>query len=611
MTIKKTKLTNPKRTNPYVNEPIVSFRGVNYSSTEFNNNDINLAADGGPVNLVLCLDGTDNEFGIQPYSNVLKIFGMLEKDNDNQVCYYQPGVGVNFKAESNNYQEVNYVSSKASKITNSLDSVLAFTLDKHVIAAYNFLCRFYKRGDHIYLFGFSRGSFCARILAGMIERVGLLNKGLEEMTPTAWDLYSNWEYAGQPAQIDSSVTLVEAFRRTFSRSEVDIHFMGLWDTINSVGIIRDRLFPYTIRSAIVEHVRHAVSIDERRAKFKQVLFEPYSYYPHLFNLDCDSCDEEDQNQESATETSSLLASTVSSLSLFGSKVKRNRSFKLENLVSEDVIELYFPGNHGDCGGGWPSDSNGQFLSNVPLRWILSEALKYGVIFKKGALHEFDSKHPSSEGLLSCHHDMLSYKKGYPHRHKEESFADFFKRIIGFGTTTQPVAENHTKFQGINFLDSNTFNNNIEFELPDHPVKRFDGRGNESTIAVWFWWLIELLPMVYKVEDKNGEWKQVIIPNLGRHRKIPNNCKLHWSFFFRLHYIEDYTPHNISEQDLGSKFVESLKQFKDYDKDKLKNFATDLTFDRIRNYNDNDNYYNQIWETVPNELQELLDNNPDL
>ncbi|KAK6461455.1 hypothetical protein DFJ63DRAFT_183375 [Scheffersomyces coipomensis] len=616
-------LRNPVKDKVHLNSPTIYYRGNDYEAEDFNHqftNDIpNLNEP--PINLVLCLDGTENEFGVKPYSNVLKTFGMLEKDNPHQLCYYQPGIGVRFEAESNNYEEVNFVSSKTSKVTNKLDSIVAFSLDRHVIAAYNFLCRFYKRGDRIYLFGFSRGSFCARILAGMIERVGLLNKGLEEMTATAWELYSNWEYAGQPTQADSSVTLIQAFKETFSRNEVDIHFMGLWDTINSVGIIRDRLFPYTIRSAIVEHVRHAVSIDERRAKFKQLLFEPYSYYPHLFSLDCEGCDDnEDVDGEQEESTSSLLTEIMSVTPPFAGKVRRNRSYKLENLSSEDVIEMFFPGNHGDCGGGWPADLEGQFLGNIPLRWVISDAVKFGVIFKKGVLHEFERNHPVSESFLSCHHDMLALNKGHPVRHKTETFMEFVKRALGLtkvNLTYQQVVEEievgprtssySQESRMINVEENNSSSTRTEFILPENPIKRFDGRGDESQISIMLWWLIELLPIGYKVEDKYGEWKQVYVPNLGRHRKIPKNCQLHWSFFYRLHYVEDYVPTNISDYKLGQRFIDSLQPFKDiYDSAEVEKMANDLTFEKIRN-----SWNDEIWTIIPDELKDLLDKYPDL
>ena len=98
----------------------------------------------------------------------------------------------------------------------------------------------------------------------MIELVGLVNYGLEDMTPLAWRIYTSWEYAGQPVQLENkTLTMAKEFKKSFSRGDVKVHFMGLWDSINSVGILWDRMFPYTIKTTNVDHIRHAVSIDEK------------------------------------------------------------------------------------------------------------------------------------------------------------------------------------------------------------------------------------------------------------------------------------------------------------------------------------------------------------
>lgn len=107
-----------------------------------------------PKNLVLCFDGTENEFGLRPFTNVLKLFRILEKESADQLCYYQPGVGVKFLAESNRSTDKNFISSKIGKVHNKLDAMFAFSLSTHVIAAYIFLMRFYIPGDKLYLFGF-------------------------------------------------------------------------------------------------------------------------------------------------------------------------------------------------------------------------------------------------------------------------------------------------------------------------------------------------------------------------------------------------------------------------------------------------------------------------
>ncbi|QLL34695.1 hypothetical protein HG536_0H00700 [Torulaspora globosa] len=150
------------------------------------------------------------------------------------------------------------------------------------------------------------------------------------MLSMAWRIYEKWEFSEQPCQPHYSSTLADEFKRTFSRSyEVRIHFQGLWDSVNSVGILRNKLFPCTQRSAIADHVRHAVSLDERKGKFKQQLFVPY---PMLNQPTTDVPNIDAVNQDEFES--------------------RNRSTDTRTGVSPDLIEKWFPGDHSDIGGGW-------------------------------------------------------------------------------------------------------------------------------------------------------------------------------------------------------------------------------------------------------------------
>ncbi|CUM65216.1 uncharacterized protein PRCAT00002846001 [Priceomyces carsonii] len=472
----------------------------------------------------------------------------------------------------------------------------------------------------------------------MIERVGLLNNGLEEMTATAWELYSNWEYAGQPAQQGSEISLSDQFKETFSRKDVDIHFMGLWDSVNSVGILRDRLFPFTIRSSIVEHVRHAVSIDERRGKYKQVLFQPYSYFPNLFNLDCEDCEDcedmESDQMETSLDTNSnspLLThnrinqnkkSSFSSIGKFLSNIVNSvKKSRLPSIPSEDVVELFFSGSHSDCGGGWPKDLNGQYLSDIPLRWILLEAIKFGIKFKEGSIHEFNEKHPVTASLFSCHHDLLSTKREQPMMHYRVSILERIKKTLRIGSKNRklnfqqlvqqieigPRIDKSPKLPVVQPLTHSEATTPVP--LPKFTIRLFDSRCDEYLWTSLFWWLIELLPIGYKIENTDGKWRRVYIPNFGRHRKLPKNVSLHWSVFYRLKFVEDYNPRNLPK-DLGSKFRDLIKDFKDlFKEDDIEGLIEDLTIEKIKT--DKHINKNNIWTKTPDELKPLLDKFPDL
>ena len=166
------------------------------------------------------------------------------------------------------------------------DSAIGSSFDQHVVGGYRFLMRFYNPGDEIYMFGFSRGAYIARFLAEMLDYIGLLSHGNEEMVKFAWKAFSQWQCRQQSIGSDEEVaaadaekrrmyTFMKGFRETFSRPVGRIRFLGLFDTVNSVprfetAWMQRSKFPYTARSS-AKVIRHAVSIDERRAKFRQDL----------------------------------------------------------------------------------------------------------------------------------------------------------------------------------------------------------------------------------------------------------------------------------------------------------------------------------------------------
>lgn len=319
--------------------------------------------------IILCLDGTTISFGSGPPTNVLLLFRLLDQSN---VCYYQPGVGTLFTGRPDIAPHTSlYTNWQAAQAM--LDAALGYSLSTHVQAAYLFLVRFYSPGDKIVIFGFSRGSFTARVLAGMIEHAGLLRPGLEDMVKTAWELYAGWEVAGQPIG-SRRQWLLQEFRQTFCRP-AHIHFMGLWDTVSLVGLTRERVFPFSSRSSVVSHLRHAASIDERRCKYRVEPFEqpdpcpdPLSWWRKIF------------------------------------------APRAASSCSKDLVELWFPGNHSDVGGGWSKDEYGYTLSSIPFQWIVSEAIKHGVRFCPGAVATIRRECPVEQSLLLYHHDILSLKK---------------------------------------------------------------------------------------------------------------------------------------------------------------------------------------------------------
>ena len=119
-------------------------------------------------NIIICCDGTGNEIS-ENISNVLKLYRCLrktEKTQPRQLVYYDPGVGTLARPDP------------WHKLKQDFNAILGlatgYGLDDNVLAAYGFLVHNYQAGDQIYLFGFSRGAYTVRVLAGLIHKVGLI-----------------------------------------------------------------------------------------------------------------------------------------------------------------------------------------------------------------------------------------------------------------------------------------------------------------------------------------------------------------------------------------------------------------------------------------------------
>lgn len=218
-------------------------------------------------------------------------------------------------------------------VSQTADLGLGTSFDQHVIAGYRFVMRYHEPEAKIFMFGFSRGAFTARFLARMIATVGLLSKGNEELVPFAYRTYQEYEMGTRFKSAQEAEDYMQNFKTTFCRSKVKVHFLGLFDTVNSVGYFdapfsKKKYLPSVLETA--RHVRHAVAIDERRCKFKAALL--------------------------------------------------TQDAKYANSEDEDIKEVFFPGNHGDIGGGWMAEGGKARLeaddplqlSDIALEWMISE-----------------------------------------------------------------------------------------------------------------------------------------------------------------------------------------------------------------------------------------------
>ncbi len=130
---------------------------------------------------------------------------------------------------------------------------------------YSYLMENYSKGDDIFLFGFSRGAFTARTLAGIISCFGILERGNKNLIPYVMKMYTEKYY-------ETKKDVVEGFAQDFCNTP-DIHCLAVWDTVASLGHFFGKQFPNRLLSPKVKNAFHAMAIDEKRKKFLVSIWE--------------------------------------------------------------------------------------------------------------------------------------------------------------------------------------------------------------------------------------------------------------------------------------------------------------------------------------------------
>lgn len=279
-----------------------------------------------PKNIVVCCDGTSNEFD-GARTNVVKLYQMLVHEPKVQATYYQPGLGT--------MEAAGALTAFSRWWTRLAGFAFGYGLKNDIRDIYAFLMNTYEEGDRVFLFGFSRGAYTVRAVASLLHLYGLVRKGNERLVPYAIRMMKriNIQNARRKGENDKSpvaetLIIAQQFKQTFAACECKPYFVGVWDTVNSVGWIENQLrLPFTGHNPSIEIGRHALAIDERRAFFQPNLWRPKS--------------------------------------------------KPERTGPRDLLQVWFPGSHGDVGGGYPEADCG--LAKVALEWMLREAQHKGLI----------------------------------------------------------------------------------------------------------------------------------------------------------------------------------------------------------------------------------------
>ncbi|KAI0041927.1 hypothetical protein FA95DRAFT_1470596, partial [Auriscalpium vulgare] len=309
-------------------------------------------------NLVVCIDGTANQFS-EKNTNVVELYSRLDKDKE-QLTYYDSGIGTYVRDSK---WSPSYWKQVAS---NTIDMAIAWNFKKIVLSAYQWLSENYQEGDKIFLFGFSRGAYQARVIAGMIEKVGLLHKGNNNQIPLYASAQSKTKAEKNTKMTEKQVALCARFKQTLSRPSVRVHFVGTWDTVSSIGFARAPSLPETTTG--MTHVcvyRHALALDERRGKFT----------PEYAN--------------------------------------GGAGPSLGDDAKGDVKEVWFVGSHSDIGGG-NVDNLGLDQFGAALRWMSYEAILHGLRLspRKGEWKSFKpdlSVHWFYKAIDRLPYRRLSYK----------------------------------------------------------------------------------------------------------------------------------------------------------------------------------------------------------
>ena len=296
--------------------------------------------------IIVLSDGTGNAAAKVWRSNVWRVFESLDLTANDQVAFYDDGVGTS-----------------AFKPLAILGGAFGWGLKRNVLDLYQFICRHYDNGSEIYAFGFSRGAFTVRVLLGLVGHQGVVRFGseaeLNRRARAAYRAYRAERYrtlhgfeavfrALRNAFVDlkNRIRRHTPYRREDNREVTTIRFVGVWDTVAAYGLPIDEMtigvskyiwpleLPNRTLSPKVQRACHALALDDERTTFHPLLWTESTEQPRPAG-------------------------------------------DVTPLEAERISQVWFPGVHSNVGGGYPDDR----LAHGPLYWMMREAEKCGLRFK--------------------------------------------------------------------------------------------------------------------------------------------------------------------------------------------------------------------------------------
>lgn len=312
-----------------------------------------------PKRIILLSDGTGNSAAALFKTNVFRLYQAIDLSRRDQVAFYDDGVGTS-----------------TFKPLAMLGGAFGFGLKRNVLDLYVQLSRTYRPGDRLYMFGFSRGAFTIRILAGLVLKQGLVAPSSDaEMQRNAHAAFRRYRrgFASKTPVFQAILTASRALRdvvigvldrlrghkRVFGhhRDTIEIRFMGLWDTVAAYGLpideltrAWDALFPLSVPDRDlhprVRKACHALALDDERNTF----------HPVLWN-----------------EALEPVA---------------------DRIADERISQLWFAGMHSNVGGSYPLDG----LAYVTLDWMMLQCGDGGPLGADGL--RFNPSEPERIRLLA-------------------------------------------------------------------------------------------------------------------------------------------------------------------------------------------------------------------
>jgi uncharacterized protein (DUF2235 family) len=327
--------------------------------------------------VIVCCDGTWNDADNQNTdTNVFRMARAIHATQETggvlQIVLYLSGVGTS-----------------GLEFEKLVAGAIGLGVGDNIRSAYMFIAQNFLPGDEIFLFGFSRGAFTARSLAGLINACGILKRQKLGDLPSAWKYYRS----DPPHSPEDFV----AKYKTDSHTDAKIKFLGVWDTVGALGVpghlfsvenAKKFAFHDTNPCAAMEHGCHALAVDEHR----------YDFVPTLW-------------------TEPAPAGVF-------------------------IEQVWFAGAHVDVGGGYVTRT----LADIPLVWLARKAEADGLVLdwtclpNPADLQNLAPSHDSSSGLFWVDRFSPTFREVLQKPFDVSAFERLYAPIDANGNRLQTINE---------------------------------------------------------------------------------------------------------------------------------------------------------------------------